>query len=220
MERQNHGFLEEEYIRSKYLVDKYGDDRYTSEWDGKIRFSDIDFSQNPDLHELFSYVGSPLDGELLYRDGQERVTQETFIPVSIKTKKINCAVEMGSLLRNSRKTDDFILSIGFWEGHPSNIIQRNFLYISLSEWKSHFPKEICEKMNNIFIDHQITNDYADDSRWKKISSAYRKEWNRLGTGINVHFKRDHKNQRRVQCSIKHSYLKDLIAYSSVSIKKR
>lgn len=57
------------------------------------------------------------------------------IPVSIKTKKINCAVEMGDLMRNATKTEDFLLTVGFWKGTEKLVVQRNFLYIPLDEWR-------------------------------------------------------------------------------------
>lgn len=142
------------------------------------------------------------------------------IPVSIKTKKINCAVEMGDLMRNATKTEDFLLTVGFWKGTEKLVVQRNFLYIPLDEWRKNFSFSLSNKMANIFKDNNITNSNDDDLRWKKLIKIYKKEWNDSDSGISVHFKRDHKNQRRVQCSIKKPYFKELTDKYSVNIKKR
>lgn len=197
MERQKHGFDEERYIKEHYSVDDY-DDNYTSQWDGIVRSSDIVF---PSM--VFSLESLP-----------------AITPVSIKTKKINCAVEMGDLMRNAKKQENFLLTVGFWEGRDKAVVQRHFIYVPQQEWLKNFPLTSAEKMNNIFKDNNITNNVADDLRWKQTSNEYKEEWNKLETGINVHFKRDHKNQRRVQCSLKKDYFMRLSNQYSVKIKKR
>lgn len=197
MERQKHGFDEEEYIKKYYFVDDY-DHNYTSQWDGKIKTSNIIYP--PKMASLKDFP-------------------ET-IPVSIKTKKIHCAVEMGDFMRNVKKEEGFLLMVGFWEGIDRLVVRRHFMHIPQQEWNKNFPLDLAKKMNNIFADNNITNNVSDDLRWKQISSTYRREWEKLGTGINVCFKRDHKNQKRVQCSIKREYFAMLVDQYSVEVKKR
>lgn len=182
--RQNHGFLEEEYIRQNYSFRKSS--KYTSRWDGYLSSStienDVDF----------------VDYSLLE------------IPVSIKTKKLGGCLEMGSLLRNATVDTDFVLFAGMWQGQTKTIVKRHIIYVPRSVWNSIFNMELSRKMNDIFKDNDISNDRIQDDEWKKISTEYRKEWNKSNQAINVLFKRDHKNQRRVQCSIRRDFFNDVL----------
>lgn len=198
-ERQKHGFIEEDYIRQKYLIDTYSSN-YTSPWDGKVHQDNV-------FHKVNTLPLMPVE--------------DTIIPVSIKTKKINGAVEMGDLMRNATKEEGFILAVGFWKDTlTKNIVERHTIYLPLDEWSKNFPIEITTRMSNIFKDNNISNSYDDDKKWKIISKKYRQEWKLLENGININFKRDHKKQKRVQCSIKRSYFQEISKKYSIEIGLR
>lgn len=180
-ERQIHGFKEEAFMREQYPLFQV-DNSYSAVWDALIRREDI--------------IGGN--------------TKQDIIPVSIKTKRINQNVEMGSFYRNSQVSKDFLLSVAFWDRTTDNIVSREFILIPSDIWLRNFPNSLILKMNNIFVDNDITNSRDDDARWKTISKQYRELWNDANTGIAIHFKRDHKNQKRVQCSIRKNYFKDFL----------
>lgn len=133
------------------------------------------------------------------------------IPVSIKTCTKKGAVHMGDFIRNATLTHNFILIIGFWETGLDGVKVFDddiILYINKEVWVEQFPHDAVAKMTTVF--EGITNSYADDSLWIERRKAYNKEWNDYKTGINIHFKRDHKIQKRIQCSIRREFLSDIL----------
>lgn len=133
------------------------------------------------------------------------------IPVSIKTCTKKGSVYMGDFIRNATLTHNFILIIGFWEtGSDGGKVFDDdiILYINKEIWVKQFPKDVVSKMLTVF--DGITNSYTDDNLWIERRKAYNKEWNDCKTGINIHFKRDHKTQKRVQCSIRREFLSDIL----------
>src|SRR5699024_2868058 len=120
-------------------------------------------------------------------------------------------VYMGDINRNATLTHNFILIIGFWEtGSDGGKVFDDdiILYINKELWLEQFPKDVVSKMNTVF--EGITNSYADDSLWIERRKTYNKEWNDCKTGINIHFKRDHKTQKRIQCSIRREFLSEIL----------
>ena len=136
------------------------------------------------------------------------------IPVSIKTKKLGCSIEMGDFFRQSRVEQDFILIVGFWEGNKNNIVERYILKIDADYWNSQFDNELVEQFTHIF--DGITNDYSDDNKWKIRIKEANQLWDSTGSIIKVNFKRDHKRQKRVQCSIRKECFQELIDNYSYS----
>lgn len=122
------------------------------------------------------------------------------VPVSIKTKMINTNVEMGDLFRNSRCNEDFFLVVGFWSGRKDNIVRVDKLFVDANFWKSQFDENIVNQFKNIF--DGISNSKEDDQKWKSRMKDFKDLWNSQETIIQVHPKRDHKKQKRVQCSVK------------------
>lgn len=140
------------------------------------------------------------------------------IPVSIKTKKIGQSVEMADFFRNSNKTEDFILVVGFWGDEKGVIVEEHFLYINKNYWMSQFDPLLVESFRNIF--DGVTNSYEDDDKWKKRREDATKLWEEKGSIIKVNFKRDHKKQKRVQCSIKNKEFYDiLVRYYTVELEE-
>lgn len=122
------------------------------------------------------------------------------VPVSIKTAKIGTDIEMADFTRNAENTEDFYLFVGFWEEEKTNIVEEYILFIPGQEWHSFFPSHFIvdfrEMLNN------ITNDYADDEKWRSMISEQKEKWqNETNNLIRPRFKRDHKTQKRVQCAI-------------------
>ena len=130
------------------------------------------------------------------------------IPVSIKVEKFGSDIELADYFRNSKKTTNFYLIVGFWEGEKSNIIEEHTLYINGQEWHELFNDEFTYKFRDLL--DNITNSYKDDTKWKNSITALRKEWkDKTNNLIRPRFKRDHKSQKRIQCAINN---KDFYTY--------
>lgn len=128
-------------------------------------------------------------------------TRDDQTPVSIKTKRLGGNVEMGSFSRNAYGDESFFLAVGFWQWRKTRIVEEHVLYIPRSYWDAQFPDEdLNEEVLNMF--DGITNSYADDAKWRERRRDIVNRWNELNTIIRIHPKRDHKKQRRVQCSIR------------------
>ena len=121
------------------------------------------------------------------------------IPVSIKCIKNKSSICLGDYLRNKNTKQDFYLIVGFWEGNKSNIIKEIIMFIPYIDWNNLFnykyDYEIFELLKN------ISNDKKDDGFWKKETSYFRKLYNSNNKITSLNFKRDHKKQKRIQCSI-------------------
>ena len=56
-------------------------------------------------------------------------------------------------------------------------------------------KEMIEELK------YITNLREDDDRWKVYCKKYKDLWYQIPRDCSIHFKRDHKKQKRIQCGI-------------------
>lgn len=163
--------------------------------------------------------GFTYEQEVIKRYGLEREDNYTSkwdayyqgIPVSIKTCTKKGVVYMGDFVRNATLTHNFILIIGFWENDSNGLKVFDddiILYINRDVWVEQFPPGISSKMLNIF--EGITNSEEDNAKWKVKSKAYNQEWDDCQTGIKINFKRDHKKQKRIQCSIRRWFMEDVL----------
>lgn len=120
------------------------------------------------------------------------------IPVQIKYRKWNSSVFFGDFKRNMLKEKDFILIVGTWKENNSNEISEDIYYINYEKFTSMcFFKEIniaTVEMKN------ISNNYYDDPSWKTFTLKYKKIYPEENI-IKINFKRDHKSQKRIQCSL-------------------
>lgn len=140
------------------------------------------------------------------------------IPVSIKTKKRGCAIEMADFFRMSTIETQFILIVGFWEDNKDEIVEEHVLLINKDFWIKQFDINLVEEFKNIF--DGISNSKDDDALWKIRREEATNKWKSTGSIINVHFKRDHKKQKRVQCSIKNKeFYNILVKYYSIDLTK-
>lgn len=126
---------------------------------------------------------------------------------SFKNMKTGSAVELGSLSRNAACPRDFVLYVAFWTGFATNVREVHVLHIRSTYWQNLFPSNIEQfDTKAAFRDHlgEISNSPTDDPRWalrlQELKEAWRQSVPR-DSPIAVAYKRDHKKQRRVQCSI-------------------
>lgn len=130
------------------------------------------------------------------------------IPVSIKFEQYGTDIEMADYFRNAINEDDFYLIVGFWEGSKDNIVEEHCLFINGKEWHSLFPTHFTDDFQELLAN--ITNDRADDQKWKKQITYYKKAWKEETSNlVRPRFKRDHKKQKRMQCAINN---KDFYSY--------
>lgn len=129
-------------------------------------------------------------------------------PVSIKTEKLGSDIEMASFSRNAYNTEDFYLIVGFWDKEKTNIVEIKILFISGQEWHTLFDLNIVQECQDLL--NSVTNDKSDDEKWKNGRLALTKKWkDNTPNLIRPRFKRDHKNQKRMQCAINN---KDFYTY--------
>lgn len=140
------------------------------------------------------------------------------IPVSIKTKKIGGAIEMADFFRMSSIGTQFILIVGFWEGNKDEIVEEHTLLINKGFWINQFDFGLVEEFKSIF--EGISNRKEDDALWKIRREDAVNKWKDKESIINVHFKRDHKRQKRVQCSIKNKeFYNVLVKHYTIDLTK-
>ena len=122
------------------------------------------------------------------------------VPVSIKLEKYHSDIEMADIFRQSQITEDFYLICGFWQGNPQNVIEEHLLFIPAREYSSYFNSALLLDFQSLL--KSISNNYEDDEKWKRAITKYKKDWRRTTNNfIRPRFKRDHKQQKRIQCAI-------------------
>jgi hypothetical protein len=134
------------------------------------------------------------------------------VPVSIKTKKLCVkSIELGDYFRQKSITDPwFLLVVGFWQGQTQNIVKECAWLISRDQWQTLFAYAHDEELKTDL--QHITNLRADDGRWKQIMAKHRRQWG-PGRPANLALKRDHKTQKRCQCTIQLAALQQFIPYA-------
>lgn len=124
-------------------------------------------------------------------------------PVSIKTKKINCAPELADYFRNARISQDFFLVVGFWSNSKSEISNEVVCYVKCDEWKKQFPEDWEDRIRGLISSASCDRIY--DSEWRKERLSLQRDYNAFrkqnGIYIVLRPKRDHKKQIRMQCAI-------------------
>ena len=138
------------------------------------------------------------DQKLSYTDKWD--AYYNLIPVQIKNKKKGSNVELADIFRQSETIENFLLIVGFYEKEESNIVEEHILYINGNDWHSLFNAECLTEYKNLI--ETITNDHNDDDKWKKNINILREKWKKTTPYLIVpRPKRDHKNQKRIQCAI-------------------
>jgi hypothetical protein len=126
-------------------------------------------------------------------------------PVQIKYIKIGSSIDLGDYRRNTKKSQDFLLIVGFWGWPEGKLIakQEYILYIDSCVWKQLLYFGDSEQMFDEFS--SISNKRSDDTMFHQFIDKYKQLWNQTpDRQIELRFKRDHKKQKRIQCAINHS----------------
>jgi predicted RNA methylase len=119
-------------------------------------------------------------------------------PVQIKCIKKNSSVCLGSLLNNKNINRDFILVVGYWETIKTDVVEEITYYIKYETYSQFFK---FQDLDNMFLEMEsISNNVSDDDVWKLFAKKYKALWG-VNNPVSINFKRDHKTQKRVQCSI-------------------
>ena len=106
----------------------------------------------------------------------------------------------------------------FWDNFKDNIVEEKIFFINANFWKSQFDKDLIELLKYFF--DGISNNYKDDEYFKEKAITYKNIWNKNNSIININFKRKHKNQKRIQCSIKNESIYNVLdKYYSTNILK-
>jgi hypothetical protein len=120
------------------------------------------------------------------------------IPVQIKYRKFKSSVCFGDFKRNMLKEKDFILVVGTWKETHYNKISEDIYYINYEKFN-----DMCffNEINTATVEMKnISNNHYDDTNWKAFILKYKKIYPKENI-IKINFKRDHKSQKRIQCSI-------------------
>lgn len=171
-ERQNHGFLFEEYIEKTYEINRQGKS-YTDKWDGEWKG----------------------------------------FPVSIKHIKKNNAIDLGDIFRQASISEPFFMFIGFYE--TENNFEKDeihILFFPKNSWQSYFlPLNQFEDLFKNAL-NSVSNDKKDDNKWTELRTSCVQFWKNNTSGfITPNGKRDHKKQKRWQCSInKTNFFKEFL----------
>lgn len=121
------------------------------------------------------------------------------IPVQIKTRKSNGELDLGDLKRNLNKNENFMLVVGTYEekNGTKNFLETKSYFVDCDIWKKQFN---CVGLLTEMLDFvkNISNDHKDDQKWKAGIKTFKQQTK----GIAVpRFKRDHKNQKRIQAAV-------------------
>ena len=135
--------------------------------------------------------------------------------ISIKTAKIKSDICFGDIKRIISTDENFILHVGFWKKYTYNILEEYKILIKKEDFKSyigdisHFD-EMFEEIKN------ITNDKSDDLKWKIFMKKYKTMYGKNPI-LSIRFKRDHKIQKRIQCSISYKNVIVLIYFHNLKM---
>lgn len=127
------------------------------------------------------------------------------IPVSIKNNKAGTNYGLGGMLRQSLIDEPFILVAGCWRSSISRAKpEHEFIYFfdDPCVWRENFDENIINEYLELII--SITNNKSDDEHWRENIDRLRLKWNFLfkkNPSIIPAPKRDHKNQKRLQCTM-------------------
>lgn len=136
-------------------------------------------------------------------------------PISIKTAKKGNAIDLGDIFRQANISEDFYLIVNFYTATENDI---HFLYIPWQEWKKYFME--LSIFEPIFRDalETVSNDRKDDKKWRQLMTDCKTLWKQNTPNIvRPNGKRDHKSQKRWQCSICNSlFIKEILPKYEIS----
>ena len=132
-------------------------------------------------------------------------TAEDPDPYSLKAIRVGGNLELGSLARQAGTQRDFKLCVALWKpaGSEKEIQSIHAMHVPADYWRSLWPANISPFLAEAAFDG-ISNSPADDERWALRMAGLQETWQANlpgGSPAKLHLKRDHSQQRRVQCSI-------------------
>lgn len=133
------------------------------------------------------------------------------IPVQIKCIKLGSSIDLSDFKRNQTHKHNFIMIIGFWEDSKTNIVQEHILFFNKYKFNNLCSFDYTEQMLKDM--KAISNDKKDDFTWKLFVKKYKSLYNDENL-IKLRFKRDHKNQKRIQCAINNKIFYKKFIHSS------
>lgn len=173
VEVQSHGFSFEKWVRDAFFDGYRGS--YMQKWDVPP-----DRNVHPSIPERWRNL-----------------------PVSIKTKKYGCAVELGDVLRQRQIDHPFLMIVGFWRQRTPEekwIEEIGVAYFSIQAWVNLWGQLSLERLREIDAvvkdlsqHYTVVRDRA--KQWKKNTPAV------ATSAIVVNPKIDSVVQRRIQCSL-------------------
>lgn len=125
-------------------------------------------------------------------------------PIQIKCMKQNSEICLGDLKRNQTITTDFILIVGFWKSNRYKIVEEHILYIDHEKYI-----ECCkfDRLTDFIAELKVmSNDPEDDQKWKVLFNQIKSEYPKKNI-IKIRPKRDHRKQKRIQCSVSYKKFK-------------
>ena len=140
-------------------------------------------------------------------------------PVSIKHIKKYNAVDLADIFRQASINEDFFMFVDFYETNTvSESDEIHILFIPCKDWKQYFLplEEFKPKFQNAL--NSVSNSPADDEKWTALRKECVDFWKNNTPGlITPNGKRDHKSQKRWQCSInKTNFFKEFIPKYEIS----
>lgn len=139
-------------------------------------------------------------------------------PVLITTCKKGTEVCLSDIFKISQIKEDIILIVGVWSDFKNNIVDEYICKIPNIFIKSNIIYSILPTMSNLL--ETISNNESDDQIWKREILKIRTKWNSTKTMLRPRFKRDHKKQKRIQCSIRYNdFIKNIYPYYKIELKE-
>jgi hypothetical protein len=183
--RQDHGFINEAKVCKR---------------NGLVKWKDF-VKQNP------QYASGQQDYTSVWDAIDTRVKTSGkygYLPVQIKTIKEGAAVELGDIFRNSKKDEAFRLIVDFWDpsdNTKTKIVRTVDVTIDPAKWKAHFNFPDYDEWKTWI--GGVSNCRSYDDIWKNEREQRKSDWNTKNPEslVTPTFKRDHKKQKRIQCSV-------------------
>lgn len=156
-----------------------------------------------------------------YTDKFDAFSNVDSTPFQIKSKKVKklsfnkkVKIEFGGFDR-LKKTENFVVIIENYQMVNNSVFEIDsfeFL-VDYKKWNALIDDDAISLLHKSNVFDGISNDHSDDAIWKKRRSSLKKEYIKnypaMAQYFMPRFKRDHKNQKRVQVGVPMDLLKTL-----------
>ena len=156
-----------------------------------------------------------------YTDKFDAFSNVDSTPFQIKSKKVKklsfnkkVKIEFGGFDR-LKKTENFVVIIENYQMVNNSVFEIDsfeFL-VDYKKWNALIDDDAISLLHKSNVFYGISNDHSDDAIWKKRRSSLKKEYIKnypaMAQYFMPRFKRDHKNQKRVQVGVPMDLLKTL-----------